>query len=175
MKLIPEKVEDEIIKLNCRLSTNLIDSLSNSGSRPQGSVPLLSKSTIGHNPNSIHPIHTTCFPKTCLYVTFLSPSWDSKWLLSMRISHQNFVCIPCFPILARYPANHSLLDFPLLTIPGNMYTSVGFEAASTSETLVNFYQATWRYNPEDSHLHVHITHYVVYNFKNKNFIISSSE
>jgi hypothetical protein len=27
------------------------------------------------------------------------------------------------------------------------------EAASTSETSVNFYQTTWRYNPEDSHLH----------------------
>jgi hypothetical protein len=26
------------------------------------------------------------------------------------------------------------------------------EAASTSETLVNFYQTTCRYNPEDSHL-----------------------
>jgi hypothetical protein len=26
------------------------------------------------------------------------------------------------------------------------------EAARTSETLVNFYQATRRYNPEDSHL-----------------------
>jgi hypothetical protein len=26
------------------------------------------------------------------------------------------------------------------------------EAARTSETLVNFYQSTWRYNPEDSHL-----------------------
>jgi hypothetical protein len=26
------------------------------------------------------------------------------------------------------------------------------EAASTSETLVNFYQITRRYNPEDSHL-----------------------
>jgi hypothetical protein len=25
------------------------------------------------------------------------------------------------------------------------------EAARTSETLVNFYQTTWRYNPEDSH------------------------
>jgi hypothetical protein len=24
------------------------------------------------------------------------------------------------------------------------------EAASTSETLVNFYQTTWRYNPEDA-------------------------
>jgi hypothetical protein len=28
------------------------------------------------------------------------------------------------------------------------------EAASTSETSVNFYQTTWRYNPDDSHLHV---------------------
>jgi hypothetical protein len=26
-------------------------------------------------------------------------------------------------------------------------------AASTSETLVNFYQTTWHNNPEDSHLH----------------------
>jgi hypothetical protein len=26
------------------------------------------------------------------------------------------------------------------------------EAARTSETLVNFYQTTWCYNPEDSHL-----------------------
>jgi hypothetical protein len=28
------------------------------------------------------------------------------------------------------------------------------EAARTSETLVNFYQTTQRYNPEDSHLHL---------------------
>jgi hypothetical protein len=27
------------------------------------------------------------------------------------------------------------------------------EVASTSETLVNFYETTRRYNPEDSHLH----------------------
>jgi hypothetical protein len=29
------------------------------------------------------------------------------------------------------------------------------EATSTSETTVNFYQTTRRYNPEDSHLHTH--------------------
>jgi hypothetical protein len=29
------------------------------------------------------------------------------------------------------------------------------EAARTSETLVHFYQTTWRYNPEDSHLRTH--------------------
>jgi hypothetical protein len=27
------------------------------------------------------------------------------------------------------------------------------EAARSSKTLVNFYQTTWCYNPEDSHLH----------------------
>jgi hypothetical protein len=29
------------------------------------------------------------------------------------------------------------------------------EAARTSETLVNFYQTTRHYNPEDSHLYTH--------------------
>jgi hypothetical protein len=29
------------------------------------------------------------------------------------------------------------------------------EAAGTSETLVNFYQTTRRYNPEDNHLRTH--------------------
>jgi hypothetical protein len=29
------------------------------------------------------------------------------------------------------------------------------KAARTSETLVNFYQTTLRYNPEDSNLHTH--------------------
>jgi hypothetical protein len=29
------------------------------------------------------------------------------------------------------------------------------ETASTSETLVNFYQTTQHNNPEDSHLHTH--------------------
>jgi hypothetical protein len=29
------------------------------------------------------------------------------------------------------------------------------EAARTSETLVNFYQTTRRYNPEDGRLHTH--------------------
>jgi hypothetical protein len=29
------------------------------------------------------------------------------------------------------------------------------EAASISATLVNYYHGTWRYNPENSHLHNH--------------------
>jgi hypothetical protein len=53
----------------------------------------------------------------------------------------------------------SLVDFRALMM----------EAERTSETLVNFYQTTRRYNPEDSHLHTHrrenlksylINHYV---------------
>jgi hypothetical protein len=36
-----------------------------------------------------------------------------------------------------------------------MAVTLMMEAARTSETLVNFYQTTWRYNPEDSHLHTH--------------------
>jgi hypothetical protein len=31
-------------------------------------------------------------------------------------------------------------------------------AARTSETLVNFYQTTWRYNLEDSHLNIVFVH-----------------
>jgi hypothetical protein len=31
-----------------------------------------------------------------------------------------------------------------------MFHSLMMEAASTSETSVNFYQTMWRYNPEDN-------------------------
>jgi hypothetical protein len=39
------------------------------------------------------------------------------------------------------------------------------EAASTSETLVNFYQTTRRYNPEDSHLRIHRRENLTFYFK----------
>jgi hypothetical protein len=29
------------------------------------------------------------------------------------------------------------------------------EAASASKTSINFYQTTWRNNPQDSHIHTH--------------------
>jgi hypothetical protein len=35
-----------------------------------------------------------------------------------------------------------------------MKIALMMEAVSTSETSVNFYQTTRRYNPEDSHLHI---------------------
>jgi hypothetical protein len=44
-----------------------------------------------------------------------------------------------------------------------MIIALMVEAARTSETLVNFYQTTLRYNPEDSHLHD-------YELLNSNFI-----
>jgi hypothetical protein len=36
-----------------------------------------------------------------------------------------------------------------------MVAALVMEAAMTSETLVNFYQTTRRYNPVDSYLHTH--------------------
>jgi hypothetical protein len=48
------------------------------------------------------------------------------------------------------------------------------EAARTSETLVNFYQTTRRYNPEDSHLpsklnfELHLKEVLLWNDKNQN-------
>jgi hypothetical protein len=36
--------------------------------------------------------------------------------------------------------------------PSKLLTALMMEAARSSETLVNFYQTTRRYNPEDSHL-----------------------
>jgi hypothetical protein len=36
---------------------------------------------------------------------------------------------------------------------GRLLMALMMEAASTSETLINFYQTTRRYNPEYSHLH----------------------
>jgi hypothetical protein len=45
------------------------------------------------------------------------------------------------------------------------------EAASTSETLVNFYQTTRRYNPEDSHLQIAIYCRNTYEFKLLKYVI----
>jgi hypothetical protein len=38
---------------------------------------------------------------------------------------------------------------------GGLLIALMMEAARTSETLVNFYQTTRRYNPEDNHLRSH--------------------
>jgi ribosomal protein S19E (S16A) len=38
-------------------------------------------------------------------------------------------------------------------LAASIIRAMSMEAASTSETLVNFYQSTWRNNPEHSHLH----------------------
>jgi hypothetical protein len=41
-----------------------------------------------------------------------------------------------------------------MTVNTKMAITLMMEGARTSETLVNFYQTTQRYNPEDSHLNV---------------------
>jgi hypothetical protein len=54
-------------------------------------------------------------------------------------------------------SGHSLLHFSTSpSILGRwLAIALMMEAAGTSETLVNFYQSTRRYNPEDSHLRTH--------------------
>jgi hypothetical protein len=45
-----------------------------------------------------------------------------------------------------------LLTFQMCLLPPSSLITLMMEAASTSETSVNFYLTTWRNNPEDSHL-----------------------
>jgi hypothetical protein len=40
-------------------------------------------------------------------------------------------------------------------LAASIFRAMMMEAARTSEMLVNFYQTTWHYNPEDSHLRTH--------------------
>jgi hypothetical protein len=47
------------------------------------------------------------------------------------------------------------LPLPLIPTRIVYYIALMMKAARTSETLVNFYQTTWHYNPEDSHLRAH--------------------
>jgi hypothetical protein len=48
-----------------------------------------------------------------------------------------------------------IVGFEVLTaVSMKMAIDLMMEAARTSETLVNFYQTTRHYNPEDSHLRV---------------------
>jgi hypothetical protein len=62
---------------------------------PRCLVPLITKSTIGHNPESVkytsHPHNQ--FPQIHLIV-ILTLSWSSN-----NFPHKNSVCIPCTPIL----------------------------------------------------------------------------
>jgi hypothetical protein len=51
----------------------------------------------------------------------------------------------------------SLAEDLLSSSSGQCAIALMMETASTSETLVNFYQTTRRYNPEDSHLSVYFS------------------
>jgi predicted O-linked N-acetylglucosamine transferase (SPINDLY family) len=48
-------------------------------------------------------------------------------------------------------SSKKIVGFEVLTAVSNLIALM-MEAARASETLVNFYQTTQRYNPEDSHL-----------------------
>jgi hypothetical protein len=60
-------------------------------------------------------------------------------------------------VLERYFASKSFAAVrEAFTIAsGRRVIALVMEAARTSETLVNFYQTTPRYNPEDSHFRTH--------------------
>jgi hypothetical protein len=49
-------------------------------------------------------------------------------------------------------AQDSALSFFWVVGWRGLLMALMMEAARTSETLVNFYQTAWRYNPEDSHV-----------------------
>jgi hypothetical protein len=51
-----------------------------------------------------------------------------------------------------------------IDVPGNRAITLMMEAASTSETAVNFYQATRRNNLEDIHLHTRRRENLKYHF-----------
>jgi hypothetical protein len=50
--------------------------------------------------------------------------------------------------------------------------SMMMEVARTSETMVNFYQTTRRYNPEDSHLRTHRRENLKFYFVDSRFRIN---
>jgi hypothetical protein len=106
---------------------------------------------------------------------FIQLAWYQAWNLTLSLLHVLFPSWPgCgmphlsywLPGLARSRPYSPLVRsrfLPWLTgscISNRFHThglliALMMEAARTSETLVNFYQTTWRYNPEDSHLRTH--------------------
>jgi hypothetical protein len=78
---------------------------------------------------------------------------------------------PCFPALVKMPCDvliphpssstglqnedGCLLGCSAVCCLHHQGIALMMEAARTSETLVNFFQTTRRYNPEDSHLRTH--------------------
>jgi hypothetical protein len=68
-----------------------------------------------------------------------------KQYLTADVDNTPFLMLPYVKCIAGWSVINSLLISIALMI----------EAARTSETLVNFYQTTRRYIPEDSHLRTH--------------------
>jgi hypothetical protein len=57
-----------------------------------------------------------------------------------------------FSVISIFIVTVSTSEVKLMAV---FISTLTMEAARTSETLVNFYQTTRRYNPEDSHLRTH--------------------
>jgi hypothetical protein len=63
---------------------------------------------------------------------------------------------PLFPQRERTPTEYLVEDWMgYRALDKVAVIALMMEAANTSETLVNFYQTTRHYNPEDSHLRTH--------------------
>jgi hypothetical protein len=92
---------------------------------------------------------THCRCVSCLRWYSYAWRWLSSGLLIfVRLKMAVFwVVAPCSLVAT------SLLTFQRRLLPPSPPIALMMEAASTSETSVNFYQTTRRYNPEDSHLH----------------------
>jgi hypothetical protein len=112
-----------------------------------------------------------------VWVVHISKKRNSvSWIIARKfemVGRQREISSPCLVTLA------VLVFIPILTAHGSKMAVFCFvaprslvevyqcfrgpsclhhvrrEAARTSETLVNFYQTTQRYNPEDSHLRTH--------------------
>jgi hypothetical protein len=82
-------------------------------------TPLILKPTIGHDSE---PVSSTSHPCNQSYVILPSPPWSTKWTFLKRLHHQNNV-FSVSPIVATYPAHHSLKGFSIMTVLCELYKS----------------------------------------------------
>jgi hypothetical protein len=74
-------------------------------------------------------------------------------IFSHKFPNSSFIAIPTFDT-----SNKALLNYP--RNEDGCLIALMLEATRTSETLVNFYQTTRRYSPEESHLRTHRREYL---------------
>jgi hypothetical protein len=100
--------------------------------------------TLGAHIKPIPLFSLSCYPfptsqaVTCPLFSYWLP--DPHLILTFSKSSANTLPRYTCSLISNWFLAHSLL------------IALMMEAARTSETLVNLYQSTWHYNPEDSHL-----------------------